>query len=41
MGEMKNSYKIVFGNLEGNRSVGRYNHRWKNNIKINIIKYEA
>jgi hypothetical protein len=31
--EMRNAYKILFGELEGNRQFGRRRRRWKDNIK--------
>jgi hypothetical protein len=36
MGEMRNSYKILVGKLEGNRPLGRPRHRWKGNIKMDL-----
>jgi hypothetical protein len=36
MGEMKNAYKISVGELEGYKPLTRPNHRWENNIKINL-----
>ena len=34
LGEKKNSQKVLVGNLEGNRSLGRDRRRWENNIKM-------
>jgi hypothetical protein len=28
MGEKRNAYTILVGNLEGNRPLGRLRHRW-------------
>jgi hypothetical protein len=39
MGEMRNSYKILFGKPEGKRQLGRPAHRWKDNIKMGPWKY--
>jgi hypothetical protein len=36
MGETRNTYKILVGNLEGNRSLERPRHRWEDNINMNI-----
>jgi hypothetical protein len=33
MGEKRNAYIILMGNLEGNRPVRRARHRWVDNIK--------
>jgi hypothetical protein len=34
--EMRNAYKILIGNPEGNRPLGRRRRRWKNNIKNDV-----
>jgi hypothetical protein len=39
MGEMRNAYKVIVGNPEGNRPLVRFNRRWKGNIKIYIINH--
>jgi hypothetical protein len=36
MGDVRNAYIILVGNLEGNRPLGRPRSRWENNIKINL-----
>jgi hypothetical protein len=35
-GEMRNVYKVLVGNLEGNRPLGRPGRRWEDNIKVDI-----
>jgi hypothetical protein len=35
-GEKRNAYRILVGNLEGKRSLGRPRRRWVNNIKMDI-----
>jgi hypothetical protein len=36
MGEKKNAYRILVGNPEGKRSVGRPSHRWVDSIKMDL-----
>jgi hypothetical protein len=36
MGEKWNAYKILVGNPEGKRPLGRPRRRWVNNIKIDL-----
>jgi hypothetical protein len=36
MGEMKNTYSILVGKLEGTRSLGRPRNRWEDNIRIGL-----
>jgi hypothetical protein len=36
MGEIRNAYKVLVGNPEGKRSLGRPRRRWEDNIKTNI-----
>jgi hypothetical protein len=36
MGEKRNAYRIVVGNSEGKRPLGRPGRSWKNNIKLGI-----
>jgi hypothetical protein len=38
MGEMRNVYKILVGNPEGMRPVGRPRRRWDDNIRMDIRK---
>jgi len=35
-GERRAVYRILVGELEGKRPLGRPRHRWENNIKINF-----
>jgi len=36
MGEMRNAYKLLVKKPEGKRSLGRFRHRLKGNIKMNL-----
>jgi hypothetical protein len=36
IGEKKNAYRILVGNAEGNRPLGRPRRRWVDNIKIDF-----
>jgi hypothetical protein len=36
MGEKRNEYMILVGNLEGKRPLGRQRRRWVNNVKIDL-----
>jgi hypothetical protein len=36
MGAKRNAYRILVGEPEGKRPLGRHRHRWKNNIKMNF-----
>jgi hypothetical protein len=36
MGENRNAYKILVGNPEGKRPLGRSRRRWVDNIKIDL-----
>jgi hypothetical protein len=36
MGEKRNAYRILVGNLEGKRPLGRPRHRWVDNIKMEL-----
>jgi hypothetical protein len=38
MGEKRNAYRILVGNAEGKRPIGRKRHRWMDNIKIYLRK---
>jgi hypothetical protein len=38
MGKMRNAYKILVGNPEGRRSLGRPRRSWKDNIKIDLTE---
>jgi hypothetical protein len=34
--EMRNAYKILFGNSEGKRPLGRPRRRWGHNIRMDV-----
>jgi hypothetical protein len=36
MGEKRNTYRILVGNPEGNRQLGRPRRRWVDNIKMDL-----
>jgi hypothetical protein len=36
----RNTYKILVGNPEGNRPLGRPRHRWEDNIKMGLGEME-
>jgi hypothetical protein len=36
MGENRNAYRILMGNPEGRRSLGRPRRRWANNINMDL-----
>jgi hypothetical protein len=36
IGEKRNTCRILVGNLEGKRSLGRPRHRWVNNIRMDF-----
>jgi hypothetical protein len=36
MGEKRNAYRILVGNPEGKRPLGRPTRRWEDNIKMNL-----
>jgi hypothetical protein len=38
MGEKRNAYRILMGNPEGNRPLGRPRRKWVDNIKIYLRK---
>jgi hypothetical protein len=38
MGEIINSYKIFFGKPVDKRPLGRTGSRWKDNIKMDLMK---
>jgi hypothetical protein len=40
MREIRNSYKILVGNPEGNRPLGRPRHRWEDNVRMYLIEME-
>jgi len=36
MGEMRGIYRVLVGKPEGMRPLGRPNHRWEDNIKMDL-----
>jgi hypothetical protein len=36
VGEMRNTYIILMGKLEGKRPLGRHRRRWEDNIRIDL-----
>jgi hypothetical protein len=38
MGEKKNVYKLLVGEPEGKRSLGRPRHMWVDNIKMHLVE---
>jgi hypothetical protein len=36
MGEKRNAYRILVGNPDEKRPLGRHKHRWEDNIKIDL-----
>jgi hypothetical protein len=38
MGEMRDVYRVLVGNPEGKRPLGRPRRRWEDNIKLNLRK---
>jgi hypothetical protein len=38
MGQMKNAYKILVGEPEGKRTLGRCRRRWEDNIRMDLKK---
>jgi hypothetical protein len=40
MGEKLNAYRILVGNPEGKRPLGRPGHRWVDNIKMDLREIE-
>jgi len=36
MGEMTGVYRVLVGNPEGKRPLGRPRHRWEDNIKMDL-----
>jgi hypothetical protein len=39
MGQVRNTYKILVGILEGKRPFGRPRRRWEDNIRMGVKKY--
>jgi hypothetical protein len=40
MGEMRNGYLILVGELDGKRPLGRHGHRWEHNIRKDLTERE-
>jgi hypothetical protein len=40
MGEKRNAYRVLVGNVEGKRPLRRYRSRWEDNIKISHREVE-
>jgi hypothetical protein len=38
MGKRRIVYRVLMGNPEGKRSLGRPRHRWEDNIKMYLLK---
>jgi hypothetical protein len=36
LGAKKNGYRVLVGNPEGKRPLGRCTHRWEDNIKMDL-----
>jgi hypothetical protein len=36
MGEMRKGHKILVGKSEGKGPLGRLNHRWEDNIRVDL-----
>jgi hypothetical protein len=36
MGERRGVYRVLVGKPEGNKQLGRFRHRWEDNIKIDL-----
>ena len=41
MGEGRGVHRVLVGNLEGKRPLGRPRHRWEDNIKMDLQKLEG
>jgi hypothetical protein len=43
MEEMRNAYEILVRKPEGNCPVGRYRHRWEDNIRMDLreVRWEG
>jgi hypothetical protein len=37
IGERRCVYRVWVGKPEGMRTLGRHNHRWEDNIKLNLL----
>jgi hypothetical protein len=38
MGEKRNAYRLLAGNPEGRRQLGRPRHRWLDNISMDLVE---
>jgi hypothetical protein len=38
MGEKRNAYRLLVGNPEGRRSLGKSRHRWLDNIRMDLAE---
>jgi hypothetical protein len=38
MGEMRHAYKVLIGKPEGKKPLRRPTHRWKDDIRMNLMK---
>jgi hypothetical protein len=38
MEERRGTYRVLVGRPEGKRSLGRPTHRWKDNIKMDVLE---
>jgi hypothetical protein len=38
MGEKRNIYRLLVGKPEGRRPLGRPRHRWRDNIKVDLLE---
>ena len=41
MGERRGVYRVLVGKPEGKRPLGRPRHRWEDNIKMDLLKWEG
>jgi hypothetical protein len=41
LGEKRNAYRLLVGNLEGKRPLGRPKCRWMDNIKMHLLEIEG
>lgn len=41
MGERRNAYRVLVGKHEGKKPFGRSRHRWKDDIKWMLRKYDG
>ena len=41
MGERRGAYRVLVGKPEGKRPLGRPRHRWEDNIKVDLQKWDV